>query len=94
MICLAEPKPRLLAQTRENLENNVPSWHKRRQSVILALWQLEYGRSEFDRQMPGAGLSYTITSRELVLQAPHPTASTAGPLRALPLTPRWKGMIL
>ena len=37
--------------------------------------------------MPGAGLSYTITSRELVLQAPHPTASTAGPLRALPLTP-------
>ena len=46
-----------------------------------------YGRSEFDRQMPGAGLSYTITSRELVLQAPHPTVSTAGPLRALPLTP-------
>jgi len=53
-----------------------------------------YGRSEFDRQMPVAGLSYTITSRELVLQAPHPTASTAGPLRALPLTPRLKGMIL
>ena len=37
---------------------------------------------------------YTITSRELVLQAPHPTASTAGPLRALPLTPRLKGLIL
>ena len=29
-----------------------------------------YGRSEFDRQMPGAGLSYTITSRELVKQVP------------------------
>ena len=41
MICLAEPKPRLLAQTQENLENDVPPWHKRRQSVILALWQLE-----------------------------------------------------
>ena len=37
--------------------------------------------------MPGAGLSYTITSRELVLQVPHPTVPTAGPLRALPLTP-------
>ena len=37
--------------------------------------------------MPGAGLSYTITSRELVLQVPHPTVLTAGPLRALPLTP-------
>ena len=49
-----------------------------------------YGRSEFDRQMPGAGLSYTITSRELVLQAPHLTVHTAGPLRALPLTPRLK----
>ena len=41
MTCLVEPKPRLLAQTQENPENNVPLWHKRRQSVILALWQLE-----------------------------------------------------
>ena len=55
---------------------------------------VDHGRSEFDRQMPGAGLSYTITSRELVLQAPHPTVPTAGPLRALPLTPRLKGMSL
>ncbi len=30
-----------------------------------------YGRSEFDRQMPGAELSYTITSRELVKQVPR-----------------------
>ena len=41
MICLAEPKLRLLAQTQENPENDVPPWHQRRQSVILALWQLE-----------------------------------------------------
>ena len=41
MICLAEPKPRFLAQTQRNLKNDVPLWHKRRQSVILALWQLE-----------------------------------------------------
>ena len=31
MTYLAEPKPRLLAQTRENPENNVPPWHKRDQ---------------------------------------------------------------
>ena len=47
-----------------------------------------YGRSEFDRLMPGAGLSYTITSRELVLQAPHPTAGAAEPFKgAAPNTP-------
>ena len=28
------------------------------------------------------------------LEVPHPTVPTAGPLRALPLTPRLKGMIL
>ena len=28
MTYLAEPKPRLLVQTRENPENDVPPWHK------------------------------------------------------------------
>ena len=31
MTCLAEPKSRLLAQTQENPENDVPPWHKRNQ---------------------------------------------------------------
>ena len=82
-----------LAQNAVFQRSAEPFWLNAKETAFYGK-RTGYGRSEFDRLMPGAGLSYTITSRELVLQAPHPTAGAAGPLRALPLTPRLKGMIL
>ena len=99
MICLAEPKPRLLAHTKENLKNDVPPWHKAAQVDNLStcgkfpIWELSKERVWTVGVRPAGAGSRTVLyhnkqgtckASSKAAEGPMPSASLWG----VPQSPR------